>query len=260
MILHEIAAKTKERIERAKRGCSLSDLKAQVADGSCEPRFPFEEALRKKGLRFLCEVKKASPSKGVIAGDFPYVGIAREYEEAGADAVSVLTEPFFFQGRDEYLKEIRQAVTLPLLRKDFTVDEYMIYEAKLLGADAVLLICALLSEGQLKEYLQIAQSIGLSALVEVHDEKEVEMALAASASVIGVNNRNLKDFSVDLRTSVRLRPLVPRSAVFVSESGVETARDVARLRENGADAVLIGEILMRSPDKKAKLRELGLGT
>lgn len=256
MILDQIAAKTRERITEEKKKASLSALKSLVADLDLDNGFPFEKALKGNDISFICEVKKASPSKGLISADFPYVEIAREYEEAGAHAISVLTEPYFFQGNNSYLQEIKKAVSLPLLRKDFTVDEYMIYEAKAIGADAILLICAILSEEQLKEYVQIAGSIGLSALVEAHDRREVEMALAAQASIIGVNNRNLKDFTVDIRNSIRLRPLVPDSVLFVSESGMETAEDIRRLRENGTDAVLIGEALMKSRDKKAALGEL----
>ncbi len=204
-------------------------------------------------MSFICECKKASPSKGVIAEEFPYLQIAREYEAAGASAVSVLTEPKWFLGRDRYLEEIAADVKIPCLRKDFVVDAYMLYQAKLLGASAVLLICAILSREQLKEYRGICDELGLSALVEAHDEDEVGMALEAGARVIGVNNRNLKDFTVDTDLSARLRNLIPREVLFVSESGVKNAEDVRKLTETGADAVLIGEALMRAPDKKEKL-------
>ncbi len=207
-------------------------------------------------MSFICEVKKASPSKGVIAEHFPYLEIAEEYEAAGADAVSVLTEPFYFRGSNDYLFQIRRKVSLPLLRKDFTVDEYMIYQARTIGADAILLICAILSPGQLSEYGGIARELGLSALVEAHDEREVEMALAANAGIIGINNRNLKDFTVDIENSVRLRSMVSGNILYVSESGMKTREDIARLEENGIDGVLIGERLMRSPDKAGLLREL----
>lgn len=259
MILDEIALKTKLRVEENRKRKPLSELKSAVADCDCETGFPFEKALRREGLGFLCEVKKASPSKGVIAEEFPYVQIAREYEEAGADAISVLTEPFYFKGKDSYLKEIRKGVKLPLLRKDFTVDEYMIYEAKAMGADAVLLICSILSKGQLKEYLELAGSFGMSALVEAHDGGEIEMALEAGARIIGVNNRNLKDFTVDINNSLRLRPLVPENILFVSESGMKTAEDIRKLRDNGTDAVLIGEAFMRSRNRKEMLRSLKQG-
>jgi indole-3-glycerol phosphate synthase len=256
MILDTIAKKTMERIEEEKRNLPLTELKAQARDRNAETGFPFEQALAKPGIRFICEAKKASPSKGVIAEDFPYVEIAKQYEAAGADAMSVLTEPFFFRGNDRYLSEIRQAVKLPLLRKDFTVDEYMIHQAKVMGADAVLLICAILSEGQLQEYAGIARELGLSALVEAHDETEVEIAVRSGARIIGVNNRNLKDFTVDIETSVRLRNMVPSDRLFVSESGMKAREDIARLESNGTDAVLIGETFMRSEDKAAMLAYL----
>ena len=217
--------------------------------------FAFEKALKKPGLSFICECKKASPSKGIIAPEFPYLDIARAYEAAGADAVSVLTEPRWFLGDDRYLKEIAASVRIPCLRKDFTVDEYMIYEAKLLGASAVLLICSLLSPEQLSEYLSLCRGLGLSALVETHDEAEVETALLSGASLLGVNNRNLKDFSVDLNNSQRLRRLIPPEVLFVSESGISGAPDVAAAVRLGADAVLVGEALMRAPDPAARLQE-----
>lgn len=262
MILDEIAAKTRERIEAEKRSVSLQEMKALAAEAKARREeaggeaFPFERALAKQGMSFICEVKKASPSKGVIAEHFPYKEIAEEYEAAGADAVSVLTEPFYFRGSADYLTEIRGKVSIPLLRKDFTVDEYMIYQAGAIGADAVLLICALLSPGQLAEYEEIARELGLSALTETHDEREVETALAAKARIIGVNNRNLKDFTVDIENSLRLRKLVPREILFVSESGMKTREDIARLEENGTDGVLIGESFMRSRDKAGLLKKL----
>ena len=218
--------------------------------------FAFEQALRKEGVSFICECKKASPSKGLIAPNFPYLEIAKEYEAAGADCISVLTEPKWFLGNDEYLKEIAESVLIPCLRKDFTVNEYQIYQAKVLGASAVLLICSILTEDQMKDYIRICDELGLSALVEVHDEREVQTALNTGARIIGVNNRNLKDFSVDTGNSRRLRELIPPDVLFVSESGVQTAEDVSALRKIGADAVLIGETLMRASDKRAKLAEL----
>lgn len=255
MILQEIACRTRERIAAEKERTPLAWLRAQAKEAAATG-FPFEEALRKPGVSFICEAKKASPSKGVIAEDFPYVEIAREYERAGADAMSVLTEPYYFQGQDSFLQQIRQAVSLPLLRKDFTVDEYMLYQAKLMGADAVLLICAILSPMQLEEYHGIARELGLSALVEAHDEREVEMALQVGARIVGVNNRNLKDFTVDVGNSVKLRKLVPPEILFVSESGMKTREDIRRLEENGVDAVLIGESFMRSEDKAGLLGQL----
>ena len=216
----------------------------------------FAEALRQSELSFICEVKKASPSKGVIAEEFPYLDIAAEYEQAGAAAISCLTEPYWFQGRDRYLREIASQVGIPVLRKDFTVDEYMIYEAKEMGAAAVLWICGILDDGQLKAYGQLTQELGMAALVEAHSEREVERALRAKAQVIGVNNRDLRTFQVDVGNSIRLRKMVPKEIPFVSESGIRTSQDMRVLYENGTDAVLIGETLMRAPDKKAMLREL----
>ena len=256
MILNRIAEYTKERIEHEKSLLSINELRSKAKDMDANTSFPFEKALAKPGISFICEAKKASPSKGVIAEDFPYVRIAKEYEAAGADAMSVLTEPNWFKGKDEYLKEIRKEITIPIIRKDFTVDEYMIYQAKLMGADAVLLICAILSYTQLQEYYGIADELGLSALIETHDEEEVQRALKAKARIIGVNNRNLKDFTVDIENSVRLRNLVPQNILFVSESGMKTRADIARLEENGTNAVLIGETFMRSSDKAAMLNEL----
>lgn len=256
MILEEIARKTRERMEEQKRRIPLAELKAQAADGCRETDFPFKKALGGEDIRFICEVKKASPSRGVIAEHFPHVEIAEEYEAAGAAALSVLTEPYYFQGQDCYLSEIRRSVKLPILRKDFTVDEYMIYQAKTLGADAVLLICSILSATQLMEYLQLSHALGLSALVEAHNESEIGMAVQAGAGIIGVNNRNLKDFTVDMDNSIRLRRQAPENIIFVAESGIRTPEDIARLRENGVDAVLIGETLMRSSDKKTMLEEL----
>ena len=218
--------------------------------------FAFEKALRKDGLSFILECKKASPSKGLIAPDFPYLQIAKEYEAAGADCISVLTEPKWFLGSNDYLKEIANEVKIPCLRKDFTVDEYMIYEAKTLGASAVLLIVSILSKGQIEEYLGICDELGLSAIVETHDEKEVEIAVGANARIIGVNNRNLKDFTVDSNNSKRLRDMIPLDRIFVSESGLKTPEDIANIRSAGADAVLIGETVMRAPDKAEALRLL----
>ncbi len=254
-ILDQLADYARERVAEAK---SVRPLEQVRAEALALPKgdFAFEKALRKEGVSFICECKKASPSKGLIAPDFPYLEIAKEYETAGADCISVLTEPKWFLGSDEYLKEIASAVSIPCIRKDFTVDEYMIYEAKILGASAVLLICSILSEEQISEYIGICDELGLSALVETHDEEEVAMAVRAGARIVGVNNRNLKDFSVDTGNSARLKSLVGDDIIFVSESGVKDGNDVAELRKIGVDAVLVGEALMRASDKKAKLKEL----
>lgn len=254
-ILDQLAVYAKERVGEAKRILPPETLR-QRARALPKGTFDFENALKRPELSFICECKKASPSKGVIAPHFPYLQIAREYEQAGADAISVLTEPKWFLGKDEYLSEIAETVSIPCLRKDFTVEEYMIYEAKLLGASAVLLICSILSEKQIQEYIGVCDELGMSALVEVHDEHEIRMAGNAGARIIGVNNRNLKDFTVDTENSRRLRTLIPAGVLFVSESGVQKAEDVRKLREAGVDAVLIGEALMRASDKRAKLAEL----
>lgn len=254
-ILDKLAEHAFERIKEAEKKASFEEIKSKAL-ALPKGDFAFEKALKKPDIAFICECKKASPSKGIIAENFPYLKIAEEYEKAGADCISVLTEPKWFLGSDEYLREIAERVSIPCIRKDFTVHEYMIYEAKLLGAKAVLLICSILSAEQIKAYIGICDSLGISALVEAHDENEVKTALNCGARIIGVNNRNLKDFSVDTDNSRRMRELVPESVVFVSESGVKTADDVKKLREIGADAVLIGETLMRAEDKKAKLSEL----
>ncbi|MBP0984979.1 MAG: indole-3-glycerol phosphate synthase TrpC [Oscillospiraceae bacterium] len=256
MILQEIAERTRLRVAEEKSAVPLSEMKKRAQDFDPDTGFPFRNALAAPDISFICEVKRASPSKGLIAEDFPYLQIAKDYEAAGAAAISCLTEPFWFKGSDKYLSEIAAAVKIPVLRKDFTVDEYMIYQAKTLGASAVLLICSILSREQLAEYLEIAHSLGLSALVEAHDEQEVQTAVSVGAGIIGVNNRDLKTFTVDINNSARLRKLVPPEILFVSESGIKTPQDIAALRKNGTNAALIGETLMRSPDKKAALAEL----
>ena len=254
-ILEQLTEHARERVEQAKMRITLDEIKS-LAYILPKGDFSFEKALAKKELSFICECKKASPSKGLIVGEFPYVEIAMEYEDAGADCISVLTESKWFLGKDEYLREIAEKVSIPCLRKDFTVDEYMIYEAKLLGASAVLLICAILSENEIADYIKICDSLGLSALVEIHNEQEILAAIKAGARIIGVNNRNLNDFTVDTENSRRLRSLVPEGILFVAESGVKTRADIEALQEIGVDAVLIGETLMKAPDKRVKLQEL----
>lgn len=254
-ILEQLAAYARTRVEQAKAVRPLADVKAAAL---AQPKgdFAFEKALAQPGVRFICECKRASPSKGLIAPVFPYLDIAKEYAAAGADAISVLTEPKWFLGSDEYLQQIAAAVPVPCLRKDFTVDEYMIYEAKLLGASAVLLICSLLDTETLHQYLGICDALGLSALVEAHDEQEIASAAAAGARVIGVNNRNLKNFTVDVTNSLALRQKAPPGVLFVAESGIASPSDVSALRAAGVDAVLVGEALMRAPDKAAALAAL----
>ena len=256
-ILDTIAAHARERVAEYKAQLPLEELKDRCREMGKPGENSFLTALKRPGMSFICEIKKASPSKGIIAEDFPYLDIAREYERAGADAVSCLTEPKWFLGSDEIFRDVRQEIALPMLCKDFTVDEYQIYQAKALGADAVLLICALLDGGTLARYLSLARELGLCALVEAHDESEISQAVQAGAEVIGVNNRNLKDFSVDFSNAARLRELVPPGRIFVAESGVQAPQDVGALKALGADAVLVGEALMRAEDKSGLLRAMG---
>ena len=254
-ILDELAEHARYRVSRAKERKTAEQIRKEAYILPKGDLF-FEEALRKPGMSFICECKKASPSKGIIAEDFPYLDIAREYEDAGADAISVLTEPKWFLGSEDYLKQISENVCLPLLRKDFTVDEYMIYEAKLLGASAVLLIVAILDKEDIEKYLKICDELALSALVECHDEAEIDTALSAGARILGINNRNLKDFSVDTSLCGRLRDRVPKEICLVSESGIKERADVAALESAGVDAVLVGETLMRAFNKREMLRSL----
>ena len=255
-ILDDIVEDTRRRVASEKSVRSLKD----VIDGSrVRPRrtgFPFSGNLEADGMSFICEVKRASPSKGVIAEDFPYLEIAKEYDAAGASAISVLTEPHFFKGRDEYLEEIADSVSVPVLRKDFIIDEYQIYRAKELGASAVLLIAAVLDDGHLECYRSLAESMGMDALVEAHTEDEVERAVSSGAWIIGVNNRDLSTFEVDIGNSLRLRDSIPDSVVAVSESGISVREDIRRLSDAGFDAVLVGEAFMRSPDRKAMMESL----
>ena len=258
-MLDEIVQKTKERLEISKQEKSLDELKREVNELDISLDFPFKIALSDSEISIIAEVKRASPSKGMIADDFDYVLIAKEYEDAGASAISVLTEPYFFKGSNDYLKEISQNVTIPLLRKDFIIDEYMIWEAKLLGASAVLLIVSILDIVQLKKFLDLAHDLGLSAIVEAHDGNEIRTALNVGVEIIGVNNRDLTDFSVDIENSINLRRCVSGEVIFISESGIKTPEDVRKLKENNVDAVLIGETLMKSDDKKALISELKNG-
>ena len=262
MILDELAELTKKRIAADKKMHSPEELKdAAEKMAAMETErggftFPFEEALKRSGLSVIAEVKKASPSKGLIAEDFPYLEIAEEYELAGADCISCLTEPDRFRGSDRYLKEISEKVNIPLLRKDFTVDTYMIDQAKALGASAVLLIAAILSDKELENFFRYADRLGLSCIFEAHDGEEVKRCLNAGARIVGVNNRNLKDFSVDMETSIRLRHMVPEGVLYISESGIAAPEDVRLLYRNGTDAVLVGEMLMRSHDKAGLIAKM----
>ena len=259
VMLDKIVAKTEERLIEAKKNKSLEELKKEVSMLDINMEFPFREALKDPQIAIISEVKRASPSKGLIAENFDYIEIAKEYEQAGASAISVLTEPYFFQGSNDYLKEITQVVSIPVLRKDFIIDEYMIWEAKLLGASAVLLIVSILDIVQLKKFLDLAHDLGLSAIVETHDGNEIRTAMNVGAEIIGVNNRNLADFTVDIENSINLRRCVSDNIIFVSESGIKTKEDVTRLKENNVDAVLIGETLMKSDDKRALILELRNG-
>lgn len=254
-ILDEIVAKTKIRVEKLKKETNINSLKRQTGIIK-NTDFIFEKTLRKNDISFICEIKKASPSKGIIASDFPYLNIAKEYENAGADAISVLTEPDFFLGDIKYLTEISKTVKIPILRKDFIIDELQIYEAKAIGASAILLICSILTESELRKFIEIADSLFLSCLVEAHNEEEIQKAINAGARIIGVNNRNLKDFTVDIHNSLKLRKQVPDNILFVSESGIKTPNQIKELREHNVNAVLIGETFMRSNNKKQELETL----
>ncbi|MCQ2971242.1 MAG: indole-3-glycerol phosphate synthase TrpC [archaeon] len=258
-MLCEIVEKTKERVEQAKKSIPLDEIKKEVSSMEMTDEFPFKKALMEDGISIIAEVKKASPSKGLIAENFDHVNIAKDYEQAGASAISVLTEPFFFMGSNEYLSEISENGSIPILRKDFVVDEYMIWEAKLLGASAILLIVSILDVVQLKKYLNLAHDLGLSVIVETHDADEIRMAMIVGAEIIGVNNRNLKDFTVNIENSIDLRRCVSGDVIFVSESGIKTKDDVTKLKENDVDAVLIGETLMKSNDKRSMISELKNG-
>ena len=256
MILDKIVEATKIRVAQEKEVETPEAVKAAALALPSDTGFPFEAALRQQDFNFICEVKKASPSKGIIAEHFPYLDIAKEYEVAGAAAISVLTEPDFFKGDKKYLQEIASTVKIPVLRKDFIIDEYQIYQAKVWGASAILLICACLDVPTLTKFRELADSLGLSSLVEAHDEHEVQMAIDCGARIIGVNNRNLKDFTVDVQNSVRLRNLVQDDVIFVSESGLETPEDIQVLRDNNIGVALMGETFMRSPNKVEKLAYL----
>jgi len=262
MILDVLAQSARKRVENAKDKVPFEELKSHVIEQVKSKRFnrradfAFEKALRNEGVSFICEVKRASPSKGMIAPSFPYLEIAAQYEKAGAHAISVLTEPEYFKGSDIYLKEISESVSVPVLRKDFIIDEYQIYESKLIGADAVLLIVSLLDTDTLRRFIKICDGLGLSALVEAHTKEEVESAVNAGARIIGVNNRDLRTFEVDINNCVNLRGTVPQDVIYVAESGIKTLADILLLEKAGVDAVLIGEALMKCKDRKTMLSYL----
>lgn len=256
MILDQIVEKTRIRIQKEKTEISPKEMRNKAKELSSDTGYPFLKALSKKGMSYICEVKKASPSKGIISEDFNYIEIAKEYEKIGASAISVLTEPDYFQGNILFLKDIKEKVNLPLLRKDFIIDPYMIDQAKVNGADAILLICALLTEEELSTYQAYAESLGLSALVEAHNEEEVAKALRARAKIIGINNRDLRDFSVDIHNSLRYRHLIPEDVIFVSESGITERDQIIELEANHVNAVLIGETMMKAKDKQGMMDTL----
>ncbi len=255
MILDKLVEATKIRVEKEKQQIPLEAVKQQAVNMP-KGDFSFEKAIAKEDISFICEVKKASPSKGIIAEDFPYVQIAKDYERAGADCISVLTEPDYFKGDKKYLKEISENVSVPLIRKDFVIDEYMIYDAKIHGASCILLICSILNQETIEEYIKICDNLGMSALVEAHDEEEIQKAVKSGARMIGVNNRDLKTFHVDIGNSERLRKLVPDNILFIAESGIQTNEDIKRLRKAHVNGVLIGETFMRAENKKEMLQEL----
>lgn len=255
-ILEQIVEKRKVRVSEAKQQISLEEMKEKAEKTAGREPFQFEQSIRKDEMSFILEVKKASPSKGIIANSFPYIGIAKEYESAGASAISVLTEPDFFMGRKEYVSEIGRNVSIPILRKDFIIDPYQIYESKVIGADAILLICSILTSEELNKFHTIATSLGLSCLVEAHNEEEITQAIEVGAKIIGVNNRDLKDFNVSVRHSQNLRGMVPEDILFVSESGIKTREDVMNLEMAKVDAVLIGETMMRARNRLDMLRYL----
>lgn len=266
MILEEIVNSTRVRVERAKNSLSYDKLAEQVEaiEGALRKTgkahdYVFEKALNNNQVNFICEVKKASPSKGLITDDFDYISIGKEYEAAGASCISVLTEPAYFMGSNQYLVDIKSNVNIPVLRKDFIIDTYQVYESRLIGADCILLICSILSDAQLDEYMDIARRLGLSVLVEAHDENEVRRAVDLGARIIGVNNRNLKNFTVNIENSLRLRKLVPDNILFISESGIQTAKDIQMCQRAKVNGVLIGETLMKANDKKMMLDELRKG-
>lgn len=258
MILDEIITKTYERVKQLKSKVPLEDLKKEVLSLETNNDFLFEKVLMDENISYICEIKKASPSKGDIVSEdsFDAVKFAKEYEDGGASAISILTEPYFFKGSNEYLFNVSQHVNIPILRKDFIVDEYMIYESKVIGANAILLICSILDKETLKKYIDLAYSLGLSVLVEAHNEDEIKMAIESGAKIIGVNNRNLKTFKVNFNNAINLRKKVPKDIIFVSESGIKTKKDIDLLKDNHVDAVLIGEFLMKSSNKAKMIKYL----
>lgn len=253
-MLDKIIAQKVQEVARRKKTTPVSRLEDKI--GRARPVRDFRVALRLEGMSLIAEVKKASPSKGVLLEDVDPVDLAGVYESSGARAISVLTDEKFFHGSLKDLAKVRQSVSVPCLRKDFTIDEYQIYEARANSADAILLIVRILSDQQIKDYLALAEQLGMAALVETHDAAEIDRALKAGASIIGINNRNLDTFEVDYNTTLLLRKLVPGGVVLVSESGIHTREQVVRLEDGGVDAILVGEALVTSSNIRAKIREL----
>lgn len=257
MILDRIIANKLVELETAKRSFPLEELRRVASQQT--PPLDFGSVLRGNGIKLIAEVKKASPSRGIIRSDFDPVEIAQTYVDNGASAISVLTEAKYFQGSLDHLKRIRDALgseRLPLLRKDFVFDAYQVYESRAYGADSLLLVVAILNSEKLKELLELSHQLNMDCLAEVHNEAELEIALSSQAKIIGINNRDLSNFTVDLTTTERLRPLIPGDRIVVSESGIKDRRDMEKLRQRGVDAVLIGESLMSAPDIAAKMKEL----
>lgn len=253
MILDEIIENKRKEVEERKKELPIELLETHIEIAA--PSRKFSDAIRRSGISLIAEIKKASPSAGLIREDFNLGEIAESYEQNGASAISILTESKYFQGSLDHLRKVRKMVSLPLLRKDFILDEYQIYESRTCGADAVLLIVSIV-EGELDAYLKVAADLGMSALVEVHNESELEKALDAGAEIIGVNNRNLRTLEVNLNVCIRLVPLIPEGKIVVAESGIHNRKDVVELEKLNIDAVLVGEALMKSSDVGAKVREL----
>jgi len=256
MILDDIVADVRLELQKRKKKIPLEEMRKAAFRQPAA--LDFAPALRGDGIRLIAEVKKASPSRGLIRADFHPVEIARTYAAGGAAAISVLTEPNFFQGSLDYLRDIKKSLgdIIPLLRKDFINDPYQVYEARAYGADALLLIAAILSPAKLSELLSLSHELGMKCLVEVHNEAEVETALKSGAKIIGINNRDLRTFKVDINTTRRLKPLIPEDRIVVSESGIKNRSDVEKIKSWGVDAVLIGEALMASKDIAAAMKEL----
>lgn len=251
MIIDDIVASTFERVAENKKRNSIDKLARLAFEKPINKDYPFEKALRNKAnLAYIMEIKRCVPTKGEITRNFDYKSIAKEYEDIGATAISVMTEPDYFKGDDDFLAEIARIVKIPVLRDDFIVDEYMVYESKLLGADAITLICSVLDEITLMRCLNLAENLGMSAVVEAHSSMQVKKALRVGAKIIAVNNCDLRNFEIDMNNSLELQKMIPEDVIFISRSGVKTYQDICKLEENNVNAVMVGEVLMRSHDKR----------